>query len=191
MILFAESGHPVFRMTTPSFKEPPKSKGGRETSIYYSTEPATAELLLRIIVSVNQLTINRAMVDWCQELAQRAEARSPQSKETPDNVTSSIGKCIESRRNLVRQHKEKFENLPEELHLTKLATTLGFMRHVSQRQLFMTILIVHLQGYGTTSSRREFTYPRNDDRSQPKGFIRGTIKIGPVLEVMVKKISVR
>ena len=30
---------------------------------------------------------------------------------------------------------------------------------------------------------REYTLPRNDESSQPKGWIQGSTKIGPVLEV--------
>ena len=82
MTLFAESGHPVFRGTSPSSRGPLKSKGGGKTSIHYNAEPATAELFLRIIVSVNQLSIQEAIAGWCQELAQRVEAHSPQSTET-------------------------------------------------------------------------------------------------------------
>ena len=32
-------------------------------------------------------------------------------------------------------------------------------------------------------ARREYTLPRNDGSSQPKGWIQGNTKIGPVLEV--------
>ena len=34
-------------------------------------DPATAELLFRIIISVNQLSIHGAVSDWCEEFAQQ------------------------------------------------------------------------------------------------------------------------
>ena len=57
MIFFAESGLPVSRGTSPLSRGPLKSKGGGKTSIHYKAELATAELLLRIVVSVHQLSI--------------------------------------------------------------------------------------------------------------------------------------
>ena len=47
--------------------------------------------------------------------------------------------------------------------------------------------IFHLAGYGCTSSCREYTHLRSDDRSQPKGFIRASTKNGLVLEVKITK----
>ena len=40
-------------------------------SIHYNGNPATAELLLRIIMSVNQLSISGAVADWCGEFVQQ------------------------------------------------------------------------------------------------------------------------
>ena len=51
----------------------------------------------------------------------------------------------------------------------------------------MTNSDFHVAGYGCPSSCREYTHPRNDDRSQPKGFNRGNTRIGPVLEVKITK----
>ena len=41
-----------------------KNKGSGRTSIHYNADPATAELLLRIVISVNQLSICGAAADW-------------------------------------------------------------------------------------------------------------------------------
>ena len=81
----------------------------------------------------------------------------------------------------MRQHEEKFENLPEDFQLTKAYDDACFIRNVCQAQFFMTIFDVHLSGYGSTSSCRENL---RNNRSQPKRFIRGNTKIGPVLEFM-------
>ena len=43
----------------------------------------------------------------------------------------------------------------------------------------------HIDGLDCTSSCRQYTFLRDVNRSQPKGFIRGNTKIGPVLEVDV------
>ena len=77
MIDFRESGHFEITGTRTFFRGARKSKGGGTTSIRYDAEPATAELLLRIISSVNQLSIYGAALDWCQELAQQIADHSP------------------------------------------------------------------------------------------------------------------
>ena len=82
MLLFAKSGLPVLRGTSLLSRGPLESKGGGKTSTQNNVEPTTAESLLRIIVSVSQLSLNGAIVDRCQELAQRLEARAPQSTGT-------------------------------------------------------------------------------------------------------------
>ena len=62
------------------------------------------------------------------------------------------------------------------------------MRNVSQGQFFFYNSSCSCgRIYGSTSSCREYTYHRSDERSQPKGSIRGNTKIGQVLEVMVTK----
>ena len=58
---------------------------------------------------------------------------------------------------------------------------------MSKGQLFITIPDVYLERYGSTSSCRGCTYPRGDERSQPKGFFRGNTNNGLVLEIMVTK----
>ena len=88
----------------------------------------------------------------------------------------------------MRQHEEKHGNLPEDHQLTKACNDAGSMINVSQRQFFVSIPDVQLEGNGSTGSCRESSYPRSDDRCQPKGLIRGNTKIGPVLEVMVAKL---
>ena len=49
----------------------------------HNAEPHTAELLLRIIVSVNQLSVYGAVADWCQDLAQQIKVLSSPSTGTP------------------------------------------------------------------------------------------------------------
>ena len=88
---------------------------------------------------------------------------------------------------MVRQHEEKFENLPEDFQLTKVCGGGSFKRNVSRGQFFITIPDVQMAGYSSTSSCREYTHPRSDNRSQPKGFVRGNTKIGPELEIKTTK----
>ena len=82
----------------------------------------------------------------------------------------------------MRQHDEKFENFSEDLQLTKASADGGFTGNVSEGQFFLIMRNVSLEGYGTTSSCRQYTNPRSDERTYPKGFIRGNTIIGLVLD---------
>ena len=67
MLTFAESGHPVFRSTSPLSRGVLKSKGGGKLSIHYCVDLDTIDIFFRTIISVNQLSINGAVSDLCDE----------------------------------------------------------------------------------------------------------------------------
>ena len=68
MILeFAESGHPVFRATSPLSRGQLKSKGGGKLSTHCCATQETIEAIFRIIVSVNQLSLHGAVAEMCEE----------------------------------------------------------------------------------------------------------------------------
>ena len=53
-----------------------ESKGGGNLSIHYNGDSTTAELLFRIIISFNQLSVYGAILDWCEELSQQISDHS-------------------------------------------------------------------------------------------------------------------
>ena len=57
MFTFAESGHPVFRATSPLSRGTLKSKGGGKLSIHFCADGDTIETVFRTNISVNQLSI--------------------------------------------------------------------------------------------------------------------------------------
>ena len=57
MIKFGESGHPVFRATSPLSQGTLKSKGCGKLSILFCADGDTIETVFRTINSVNQLSI--------------------------------------------------------------------------------------------------------------------------------------
>ena len=67
MLTFAESGHPVFRATSPLSRGQLKSKGGGTLSIHYCADLETKETIFRLIVSVNQLSLYGAVAEMCEE----------------------------------------------------------------------------------------------------------------------------
>ena len=54
MIIFGESGHPVFCATSPLSRGTLKSKGGGKLSIHFCADGDTIETVFRTIISVNQ-----------------------------------------------------------------------------------------------------------------------------------------
>ena len=67
LLEFAESGHPIFRATTPLSRGQLKSKGHRKLSIHFTADYPTIETIFRIIISVNQLSIYGAVAAICEE----------------------------------------------------------------------------------------------------------------------------
>ena len=67
MIKFRESGHPVFRATSPLSRGTLKSKGGGKLSIHFCANGDTVETVFRTNISVNQLSIYGAVSDLCEE----------------------------------------------------------------------------------------------------------------------------
>ena len=67
MLKFGESGHPVFRSTSPLSRGVLKAKGGGQMSIHFCADEGTIETVFRTIISVNQLSIYGAVSDLCEE----------------------------------------------------------------------------------------------------------------------------
>ena len=66
MLTFAESGHLVFRSTSPLSRGGFKSKGKGKLSIHYCADLETIETF-RTITSVNQLSLRGAVAEMCEE----------------------------------------------------------------------------------------------------------------------------
>ena len=67
MMEFSESGHPIFRATTPLSRGTLKSKGGGKLLIHFCADQGTIETVFRTIISVNQLSIYGAVSNLCEE----------------------------------------------------------------------------------------------------------------------------
>ena len=67
MLTFAESGHPVFRATSPLSRGVLESKGGGKLSTHCCADFATIETVFRTIIYVNQLSLYEAVAEMCEE----------------------------------------------------------------------------------------------------------------------------
>ena len=78
MIKLRESGHPVFRATSPLSRGTLKSKGGGKLSVHFCANGGTIETVFRTIISVNQLSIYGAVSNFCDEYSTcQARAERP------------------------------------------------------------------------------------------------------------------
>ena len=81
---------------------------------------------------------------------------------------------------ILQQYVQQVESLSPENKLSIFCKEAGFIRVVEVGQYFVTRDAGEFQ---QTVASREYTLPRDDKASQPKGWIRGNMIIGPVLEV--------
>ena len=83
---------------------------------------------------------------------------------------------------LLQQYGERIEKLSQHDNLSKFCMGAGFLNVFEIGQYFMTKDIGDLTQFHAVACR-ENTLPREDGSSQPRGWIQGDTKIGPVLEV--------
>ena len=190
LLEIAESGHPIFRATTPLSMGTLKSKGHGKLSIHFTADEDTIDTIYRIILSVNQLSLYGAVANICEEF----EAHQDRSGE-PDilmgqsivlgEIKAEIPLQNENSTNhqiLWQQYEERIESLSQESKVSRFCMEAGFMRVVEVGQYFMTKDTGNLRQLRAVACR-EYTLPRDDESSQPRGWIQGNTRIGPVLEV--------
>ena len=89
---------------------------------------------------------------------------------------------IQHIRILLQQFEERIEKLSQQDRLSKFCMDAGFLSVVENGQYFMTKDTGDLTQFHAVACR-EYTLPRDDETSQPRGWIQGNTKIGPVMEV--------
>ena len=193
LVEFAESGCPIFRATSPLSRGQLRSKGHGKLSIHYCADLETIETFFRIIVSANQLSLYGAVAEMCEEYESHHD-RSGQ----PDMVMGqsivlseiktevSLDSDDPAYQNFVlQQYEERIERLSPENKVSKFCMDAGFLSVVEIGQYFMTKDTGDLTQIHAVACR-EYILPREDGSSQPRGWIHGNTKIGPVLEVTTR-----
>mgnify|MGYP000382943973 CR=1 FL=1 len=170
-----------------------KSKGRGKLSIHFAADRDTIDTIYRIILSVNQLSIYGAVAELCEEYGySRTSTGQLVTVETSDpsfapanilTMTSTSSVEIPAQEDLLQKHKKRVENLPENDQLSKVCTDAGFLKTVEVSQYLMTKHVDEFSNFAEPVTCREYTLPRDDKLSEPKGWIQGNTKIGPVLEV--------
>ena len=144
----------------------------------------------RIILSVNQLSVYGAVAAVCEEF----ESHQDRSGEPEILMGQSIvlgevkAEALLHNENPMndqitwQQYIQQIESLSPESKVSRFCKEAGFMRVVEVGQYFVTKDTGSLRQFRSVACR-EYTLPRDDPASQPKGWIQGDMRIGPVLEV--------
>ena len=186
----AESGHPFFRATTPLSRGILKSKGHGKLSIHFTADCPTIETIFRIIISANQLSIYGAVANICEEFeAHQDRSGEPDVLMGQSIVLSEIKAEVPLQNEdpsyhqiLWQQYEERIKSLSQESKVSKFCMDAGFVHVVEVGQYFMTKDTGEFRQFRSVACR-EYTLHRDDQSSQPKGWIQGNTRIGPVLEV--------
>ena len=178
LLEFAESGCPIFRATTPLSSGKLKSKGHAKLSIHFAADQETIETIFRIIVFANQLSLYGAVAKMYEEFESIHDRSGQPDVLMGQSIVLSEIKTevplendIPSHQNLLLQRsEERIEMLSQENKVRNLCMYAGFLSVVEIGQYFMT------KDTGEqffAKACREYTLPRSDESSQPKGWIQG------------------
>ena len=193
MINFGQSGHPVFRATSPLSRGTLKSKGGGQLSTHFCADGDTIETVFRTIIPVNQLSIYGAVSELCEEYSiyQKSTGRPVVAEQSDpffapaDLSTMTPTSSIETpaQENQLQKHEERVAKVPQRDQLIQICTDAGFLKTVEVGQYFMTKHTDEFLQFAEPMTCRENTLPRDEKSTDLKGWIQGNTKIGPVLEV--------
>ena len=78
---------------------------------------------------------------------------------------------------LLQRYGERIEKLSQQDRLSKFCTEAGFLNVVEMGQYFMTKDTAEFSQFTDSVACREYTLPRDEEASEPKGWIRGNTKI--------------
>ena len=127
MLNFSESGHPVFRGSSALDRGDLESKGKGNLSFHFCGDDKTAELVLRTIICVNQLSTYGAVADYrisgCSERTGELVAQgNPETTVIPTEL-STTNKSLRTddnvQGNLLHNHEQQLANLPYHLQLSR------------------------------------------------------------------------
>ena len=140
MLTFAESGHPVFRPTSPLSRGRLKSNGHGKLSIHYCADLETIQIVFRTIISVNQFSLYGAVAEMCEEY-ETFHNRTGQPAVGGQSSSSFVQSVIKTEVSLERddpayqnyllqQYEERIEKLSQQDKLSKFCMDAGFLNVV-------------------------------------------------------------
>ena len=184
MLKFAESGHPVFRATSPWSRGQLKSKGSEKLSIHCCADLETITTVFRTITSVNQLSLFGAVAEMCEEYESYHAGRPVVGEQSSSSFVPNVINTNAPLNNddpthkelLLQRYGERIEKLSQQDELSKFCTNAGFPL-VEVGQYFMTKDTTEFSQFTGAVACREYTLPRDEEASEPKGWIKGNTQI--------------
>ena len=161
-------------------------------SIHCAADLETIETIFRIIVSANQLSLYGAVAEMCEEYGTLHD-RTGQPVVRGQSRSSFVLSLIKTEVLLdcddlahkdlpLQQYGERIEKLSQQDKLRKFCLDAGFLNVVEIGQYFMTKDTAEFSQFHAVACR-EYTLTREEETSQPKGWIQGNTKVGPVLDI--------
>ena len=95
--------------------------------------------------------------------------------------TSSVE--IPAQENLLQKYQARVERLSQQNRVINICTDAGFLTTVDVGQYFKTKHTDEFTQFAEPVTCREYILPRDDKSADPKSWIQGNTKIGPVLGV--------
>ena len=151
------------------------------------------QLFFPTINSVNQLSLCGAVAEMCEEYeilhdgtGQPVVGGQSNPSFVPSVIKTNVllnSDDLAHEEFLLQRYGERIEKLSQQDRLSKFCMDVGFLTTVEIGQYFMTKDTEEFSQFTDSVACREYTLPRDEDSSEPKGWIRGNTKIGPVQEV--------
>ena len=115
-------------------------------------DPDTLEVVLRTIISVNQLSVYGAVADMCDELASRisdcsestgrlVDEDKSETMVVPTDLSTTTKPLLTNETvqgDLLREYERQFANLPDDIKLIRLCSDAGFVKTAAEGQFFVT-----------------------------------------------------
>ena len=158
-----------------------KSKGGGKKTLHYNGSEENVELILRTLVSVNQLSIYGAVEDYARNSRNQNVGEICESLVIPTEITDATSQSTSlAQGDLLQEYGRNFTELLDDQKLSKLCSDAGFLQEIGKGHIFITIE----EGSEVMQTACwEYTQPRDLKTFRPRGWIRSSMKIGPVLDV--------
>ena len=146
LLEFTDSGHPIFRATTPLSRCNLKSKGHGKLSIHFTADYPTIETTFRIIGFANQLSLYGAVANMCEEFEFHRDRSGQPDVLIGQSIVLSEIKAevplqneIPSHQNvLLQQYEERIKLLSQESKVSKFCMDAGFVHVVEVGKYLMT-----------------------------------------------------
>ena len=171
---------PIFRAASPLSRGRLKSKGHGKLSIHYTADLETIETIFRIIISANQLSHYGAVAEMCEEY-ETVHDRTGQPVVEEQSSSSFVPSVIKTevpldcddlahKDLLLQLFGERLEKLSQQDKIEQFFMDVGFLNVVEIGQYFMTKDTAEFSQFHAVACR-EYTLPRYEEASQPKGWI--------------------